>query len=209
MAGKQTGIAKWLLPSAIIVAAVIISFMFLDKPIADYIKNHKYPAKLPLTIKQAVYFFDSYEQIVPLILLISAAAISAGQQKWKMIGQLILAMIISAIPIWIGKSLIARQRPRWSHATNWYDTFTGFLPGLGNFKFQSMPSGDAALDFAITVILAQFFPKHRVIFYILAIGGSLSRVMLNYHYLSDVIVGATIGYLAGKLVLYIATPARS
>jgi len=209
MAGRHTSVAKRLLPSAIIIAAVIISFFFLDKPIADYIKGHKYPDKLPAEIKRAVYFFDSYEQIVPLILLISATAISAGQQKWKMIGQLILAMVISAIPVWIGKSLIARQRPRWSNATSWYDTFTGFLPGLSNFKMQSMPSGDAALDFAITIILAQFFPKHRVIFYILAAGGALSRVLLNYHYFSDVLVGSLIGYLAGKLVIYIASPARS
>ncbi len=209
MPAKNQTYTHWIIWASIAISAVLLSFFFLDKPIADYMNYHKYPHKLPGEIKRAVYFFDSYDQIVPLILLISAAAISAGQQKWRMIGQLILSMLIAAGAVWIGKSLIGRQRPRWTNASNWYDTFTGFLPGLSNFKAQSMPSGDAAIAFAISVILAHFFPKHKIIFYILALGSAISRVMLGYHYLSDVIVGSLIGYLAGQLVLYIASPARS
>ncbi len=209
MPGKTQTYSNWLIAAAIIAAGILLSLFFLDKPIADYIKHHNYPHKLPGELKRAVYFFDSYDQIVPLILLISAAAISAGQQKWRMIGQLILSMLIAGGVVWLGKYLIGRQRPRWAEPAHWYDTFTGFLPGLSNFKAQSMPSGDAAIAFAVSVILAQFFPKHKVIFYILAIGSAASRVMLGYHYLSDVIVGSLIGYLSAKLVLYIANPAKS
>lgn len=200
---------KYILLLIATAAAVAFSLYFLDKPIANYLKDNDYPHKFPGEVRRAIRFFDSYEQIIPLTLLIITAAISAGTEKWKLIGKLLLAMILSAIPVWIGKIVIARQRPKWNNGTSWLDTFSGLFPGLANMKMQSMPSGDAALDFAISIILANAFPKHRYIFYILAFGSAASRVMLKYHYLSDVIVGSVIGYLAAKIILYITSPQRS
>ncbi len=196
---------KYILLLIVAAAAVAFSMFFLDKPIANYLKTNDYPHKLPSVAKKAIVFFDSYDQVVPMTLLIITAAISAGTEKWKLTGKLLLAMILAGIPVWMGKITIARQRPKWNNGNSWLETFTGLFPGIANMKMQSMPSGDAALAFAVSVILANAFPKHKYIFYILAIGSASGRVMLRYHYLSDVIVGALIGYLAAKTILYITS----
>jgi undecaprenyl-diphosphatase len=77
---------------------------------------------------------------------------------------------------------------------------------MKEFKFQSLPSGDAAVAFAVTFILVKYFPQHRYVLYVLAVGCALSRVILRYHYVSDVILGAAIGYLSAKIVLYLSSP---
>jgi membrane-associated phospholipid phosphatase len=200
--GKQL-FPRALLWIGLIIGVWIVAVTFMDMPIYRYFDRHK----LSSFVKETAVFFDCYNNPVPLILLAATAAISIGAERWRMIGHLILGAAISGGLVWIGKLLVSRQRPKWFKGSSWHETFTGFWPGLGNMKFQSLPSGDAALAFAVSFILARYFPRHRYILYILAIGCAFSRVVLKYHYLSDVILGAALGYLAARIVLFLSTPA--
>lgn len=202
----KSGKRKWLrvLFFPIMILAVwFVTLVFFDMPIHHYFANHK----LSSFIKETAVFFDCYNNAVPLILLAATAAISVGANRWRMIGHLLLGLGISFGLVWTGKLLVSRQRPKWFTGSEWVSTFTGFLPGWQNMKFQSLPSGDAAIAFLVSFILAGYFPRHRPIFYILAAGCAASRVVLRYHYLSDVILGAALGYLAARIVRYLSTPA--
>lgn len=65
----------------------------------------------------------------------------------------------------------------------------------------SFPSGHAAISFAAAVALSQKEPKWKGLLYLLAILISLSRIYLGKHYPLDVVAGAALGWLIGRLSL--------
>jgi PAP2 superfamily protein len=65
---------------------------------------------------------------------------------------------------------------------------------------KSFPSGHAAASFAFAAVVAHRYPNKRWIkwsAYALATGVSLSRYPAKKHYPSDILVGATLGYVTG------------
>lgn len=68
---------------------------------------------------------------------------------------------------------------------------------VGGHGLQSFPSGHSSGSWAIATVLAHQYPAHHVI-PVLAYSGaaamSYSRMVVNAHWFSDVVVGALIGY---------------
>lgn len=92
------------------------------------------------------------------------------------------------------KLLVRRQRPELNGGDY------GFRPWSED-PFSSaglaMPSGHTAVAFAACTALAHIFPGARWIWYSLAFGCGLTRVMARGHFVSDVAVGALLGWCAG------------
>jgi membrane-associated phospholipid phosphatase len=66
----------------------------------------------------------------------------------------------------------------------------------------SFPSGHTSAAFAwATVADAHFGPKVGIPSYLLATAIGASRLVNNKHYLSDVVAGATLGYIVGRTVV--------
>lgn len=61
----------------------------------------------------------------------------------------------------------------------------------------SFPSGHSTVSFALCIILSYQFPHITIIFILLAILISLSRIYLLYHYLIDISAGAFLGIIIG------------
>jgi membrane-associated phospholipid phosphatase len=196
---KKRKVPGWLLYAGGGLVLWGLALTLVDVPLAMYLKTHT----LPDQIGEAMEFLKCFIKPLPLILLVLSAAISAGATKWRMLGHLGLGLALTTAAVWAGKLLVSRQRPKWFQGADWLHTFTGYLPGVHNFKFQSVPSGDAALAFAMALILAHYFPKHRFILCFLAAGCALSRIFYQLHYLSDVILGVMIGLLVSRIVLYL------
>jgi membrane-associated phospholipid phosphatase len=69
----------------------------------------------------------------------------------------------------------------------------GFAFWKAGYWFNSFPSGHAAVAFALYGALAFARPRRRRLAFGLAALVAASRVLLNLHYLSDVIAGALLG----------------
>jgi membrane-associated phospholipid phosphatase len=63
-----------------------------------------------------------------------------------------------------------------------------------------LPSSEAAVAFAAAAVLARLFPEARALWYGLALGCALTRVASGAHFLSDVVVGAVVGYVVTWLL---------
>ena len=73
------------------------------------------------------------------------------------------------------------------------------LNGL-NYSF---PSLHAAVSFAALPILNNEFPKLRLFWLLFAFLVAFSRIYFEYHFLSDVVFGAFLGYFIGVFAVYI------
>ena len=68
---------------------------------------------------------------------------------------------------------------------------------------RSFPSGHAATSFAFAAVIAHRYPHHAWLkwgAYALATGVSLSRYPAKKHFPSDILVGATLGYVTGTYI---------
>ena len=65
---------------------------------------------------------------------------------------------------------------------------------------RSFPSGHSATSFAFAALVAHRYPQNKWVkwgAYALATGVSLSRYPAKKHYPSDILIGATLGYVSG------------
>jgi hypothetical protein len=65
---------------------------------------------------------------------------------------------------------------------------------------RAFPSGHSATGFAFAAVIARRYPKNKWVkwgAYALATGVSLSRYPAKKHYPSDILIGATLGYITG------------
>jgi PAP2 superfamily len=84
-----------------------------------------------------------------------------------------------------------------------FDRQFPFKPGsTGKFwgGGRAFPSGHSATSFAFAAVIAHRYPKNKWVkwgAYALATGVSLSRYPAKKHYPSDILIGATLGYITG------------
>lgn len=72
--------------------------------------------------------------------------------------------------------------------------FRSFAEGPLSNKGMGMPSSHTLVAFAGAFALARLFPRARWVFYLLAAGCGLSRVMATAHFLSDTVVAACVAW---------------
>jgi membrane-associated phospholipid phosphatase len=95
------------------------------------------------------------------------------------------------------KLLVRRVRP---DAEQFGYAFRAFADGPLSNRGMGMPSSHTLVAFAGAFALARLFPRARWVFYLLAAGCGLSRVMATAHYLSDTVVAACVAWAVVALV---------
>jgi len=71
-------------------------------------------------------------------------------------------------------------------------------PCFSGWIYHSFPSGHATTAFAMTAGLVAMAPARRRVWFAVAAGVGASRVLLNAHFVSDVLAGGLIGWWAGQ-----------
>jgi undecaprenyl-diphosphatase len=94
------------------------------------------------------------------------------------------------------KFLINRKRP-----LVFLETLSKLSQGPGEILDPSFPSAHALLAFMMATLLATWFPRYRIIFYIAAGFIGWTRIYLGLHFPTDVIAGGLLGYGITRLFL--------
>jgi undecaprenyl-diphosphatase len=116
-----------------------------------------------------------------------------GVAKYSLVG-----FITSGLVTVILKHLIGRGRAGLTAHLAHLDPLIFIGPTLQG-RYDSFPSGHAAAVFCIAYILSKFFPSYKVVFYSLGVSVGLHRMEELAHFPSDILAGAFIGLVVGRL----------
>jgi len=109
---------------------------------------------------------------------------------------LLLAMALSHLSVnLILKPLIGRMRPNFVIPQT-------ILLGSVHYDF-SFPSGHATSSFAAAFVLTKIKKQAKAFFYLLAVLISFSRIYIGVHYPLDVLAGAILGMVIGKISIWV------
>jgi undecaprenyl-diphosphatase len=101
----------------------------------------------------------------------------------------ILGFAAAALIPQIGKNLI------WPEVLRPYGVVSGIKhsPWFEPARYKSFPSGHSSVGAFFALFLAYRVPAWRGVFFALGIGVGLSRMVLHYHWVHDVVAGWAIG----------------
>lgn len=102
------------------------------------------------------------------------------------------ALIVVGLLLNILKFIFGRLRPHASE--NFYNL--NFEPLNTHHHWHSFPSGHSQVAFTVAAIALMIWPRHKYIFLLLACIFALTRITIHQHFFSDMVAGATFGYLA-------------
>lgn len=105
--------------------------------------------------------------------------------------------LTSGLVLHLIKFSVGRQRP---HRSPQYDPFV-FDAFNTHHHWQSFPSGHSQTLFTVATFIAFLFPRSSPWIFIIGFYLSLTRAITYAHFLSDVIMGALIGFLVSALTL--------
>jgi undecaprenyl-diphosphatase len=106
----------------------------------------------------------------------------------KVLRRLILLYAIQLAVIYSLKFLIQRQRP-----FLFLEMASKLSKGPGEILDPSFPSAHSAFSFMMATLLALWFPRYWIIFFIIAGFIGWTRIYLGVHYPTDVIAGTLLG----------------
>jgi membrane-associated phospholipid phosphatase len=182
-----------LLFSLLVGAAVAAAYFNIDLPLAQAVKE--LPFQMVEFFQYVTVLGEATWSLIAAALLGLAARFLWRRDDWMRRSLFIFAAVASS---GIVTDLIKWLAGRWRPKAYFTDQFYGFdLFGWG-YEQTSFPSGHATTIWACGAALAILFPRWRLLWYVLAILVSMSRVIVGAHYLSDVLAGA---YVAVMTVL--------
>ena len=123
-------------------------------------------------------------------------------KKRKTFPYLLLLYGIQSGVVYGLKFLINRKRP-----LVFLETLSKLSQGPGEVLDPGFPSAHTLYAFMIATLLATWFPRYRIIFYIAAGFIGCTRIYLGLHFPTDVVVGGLLGYGITRLFLRWTSPA--
>lgn len=193
---KETCLLNRAVPICIIaIAASIISYCFIDIPLAIYCKGIT-----PGWASVAQFGTDLIDPRPEYIIWATLYFFCFFFWRKKALANKFLLLAIS-VPlanaiVEVLKRLFGRARPELLFSQNLFG-FDFFAAHNPEFSF---PSGHACTAGVVMGALACFYPKHSYLLLIIAFLLAFTRVLLNYHYLSDILIGTMIGLLTSQWV---------
>ena len=200
------------------VCLAVLSYFFFDKKIAWFVFNHKLPERYP-AFRYVSYLtiyarWLSFLGFIYFLITYFKNSINDHYSPNKIKRNYSIAWAATSLAIttfiieYCLKSILHRYWP-----STWVDNNLslttnhayGFMIFLGeNVKYASFPSGHAATICAIVSVYWVLYPKGKLFYAFLVLLTAYSLLIMNYHFLSDILIGGMIGFFTGYTTVKIS-----
>jgi len=157
--------------------------------IVDFIENTDHRVNKAINQNQIpalTQFFDSLTALGSAYFSLILIGVLFSFSEVLIAKQLAIGLLANGVIIFTLKYASRRERPA-NHIENL-------------FARASFPSGHSGNAFMVAAILSSHLSR-SIGFFILASIVALSRVYLEDHYLSDIVVGSSIGVIIGQILI--------
>ena len=196
---QQVGheIRGWAVAFVACVVVVVLCMAFVDRPLAEYCDAHFRHTAAAHWIDQGLRPFEAGVFVAFLFLLGCGARTLARRPlpRWTAAPLLCAWALMWAIGAEIIlKHLFGRG---WVDPTYIEQHQYGFHWLHGGWGWDSFPSGTATLAFAVASVLWMVAPRLRALAVTVATVLVVAVVLVNFHWLSDVVAGMFLGAIVG------------
>lgn len=188
----------WILVPGLFLATAAMA-MQVDLPLAKFCYGRDYPGFIRHILDNAEPFGDAYGLLLIVAGIFLVDPLGRSRLPWIIASGLCGGLAADGV-----KLLISRTRPQSFDldVTDISSTFNEWLPfSNGGSALQSFPSAHTAVAVGFAVALCRFYPRGRVLFIAMAVMCGMQRVQTCAHFLSDVLVGAAVGWVISHLIL--------
>jgi len=155
----------------------------IEKAVLYYTSSHAWA-------KYSSIFCARYLLFIEFFFLL---AVILNQKDWLLITTLLVTVVLAELVTDILQQTIRRKRP-YKNGIN-----SLIKPWI---KTPSFPSGHACMSMAMATFAFLVSPEIGAIALVMALLVTGSRVAVGVHYLSDILVGATLGIVLGLVVIF-------
>ena len=195
---------QWLLALALTAVAVVISFYWLDRPIALFVHNHL-PYGTRKVAQPLSYIPDPLIWVAAITFVVLGLVGLSGRSLSKMQSVLLVCSVSLMVSETIKNELKFVFGRTWPET--WYQNNPSFISdGIYGFNwfhggqaYASFPSGHMTAICAVVSVFWIYYPQLRVIYLTIVLAGLVSLVGANFHFLSDCIAGAFLGVSIGLM----------
>ena len=190
--------------AALFIAIEIALMYFVDRPVSDYVSDLDSSNQDIIDIfriytdlgKSAWYLWPSAFWLLVYALTLRFRPLAADARlrivhKAHNMLFFFSSIALSGIVTDIIKPILGRARP----VEIMRDQIFGFHPFTFHASMNSMPSGHTTTAAALATALIILSPRHKFLWVVVAIVLAISRIMVNAHFVSDVLAGSMVGVL--------------
>jgi membrane-associated phospholipid phosphatase len=198
---------NWCIALAITAAGVLVSYLWLDQPIAFFVQQNITDKTIFVWLQRLFLAF----LLLSFLILLWCGLWTLMDRTFSHAQSIALACSTS----FIAANFITNQL-KYAFGRTWPNTWIennpsliqngiyGFNPFHGGPGFASFPSGHVAAVCAVVTVLWSPYPILRPICVACAAAIAIGLIGANYHFLSDILggifVGISIGYITKKIL---------
>jgi membrane-associated phospholipid phosphatase len=174
----------------------LLAYYFIDKPIAYSLHDISHQSMIYQIFQYITLFGDMKLAIFFIVFSFIVASLILYKKPHNALANILFFICLSmGVVIFLElflKFLLGRYRPELLFEHNLY----GFHFFSHQFLMNSSPSGHAARVFVFITALSLIWKRATLLFIAAGLLVCCSRLILEFHFLSDVLFGAALGVLA-------------
>lgn len=191
---------RWLLSLVATTFTVVISYLWIDRPIALFIHLHSPSHE---AFAQLTRIPEPFIPLAVVAFLVLGARILARRP----LTEIYTTSLICSISLIMAEA--TKDQLKFIFGRLWPETWIlnnpsfirdgayGFNLFHGGAGYASFPSGHTSVTCAVISVLWILHPKLRVLYVLVALVVAVGLIGANYHFLSDIIAGAFVGVSTG------------